>query len=57
MVFDNEIKYIQFYINGNKQNEKLSVVEINNRKTPESYKPTMSKILANSNSVDIDRQF
>ena len=31
MVFDNEIKYIQFYINGNKQNEKLSVVEINNK--------------------------
>lgn len=31
MVFDNEIKFIQFYINGNSQNEKLSMVEVNNK--------------------------
>ena len=44
-------------IQWNSVSSRWSVVEINNRKTPESYKPTMSKILANSNSVDIDRQF
>lgn len=44
MVFDNEIKFVQFYINGNTQNEKLSMVEVNNKNLFKDNEPVSNGV-------------